>query len=92
MIGFDNANTDKGPIGSFSTVSDGKIIDCPGDSLKVSRLDSNDFYQERDIVYIFILERCHSSVEQHKDVRDGWLEGSSGIYRIRLIQVHLYGL
>ncbi|XP_057375779.1 putative defense protein 3 [Daphnia carinata] len=30
VIGFDNANQAAGPIGTFSAISDGQTLDCPG--------------------------------------------------------------
>jgi hypothetical protein len=36
-MGFNNANHTEGPIGSFSSISNGQIIDCPGGSPKVQK-------------------------------------------------------
>ncbi|KAI9554355.1 hypothetical protein GHT06_019627 [Daphnia sinensis] len=33
LIGFDNANQAAGPIGTFSAISDGQTLDCPGVNL-----------------------------------------------------------
>ncbi|KAI9554356.1 hypothetical protein GHT06_019628 [Daphnia sinensis] len=33
VIGFDNANQAAGPIGTFSAISDGQTLDCPGVNL-----------------------------------------------------------
>ncbi|XP_046652027.1 putative defense protein 3 [Daphnia pulicaria] len=41
IMGFNNANHTEGPIGSFSSISNGQIIDCPGGSPKNAATHSN---------------------------------------------------
>lgn len=63
-MGFNNANHTEGPIGSFSSISNGQIIDCPGGSPKVQK------YLKKRIIrnfYLMMLMYCRQNAATHSN-------------------------